>query len=409
MKQTIESTQPTAEECNALFCKACEDHQNKNYSLAEKGYLLLISYFPGAPILHYNLGLLLFETKEYGRAIDSFLLAAEGNPADSDIFFNLALSYKNKGNIENAIAMYYKVLHLEPESIDALYNLAGCYRQQKRYDDAVLTYLKVLQHDSNHLSANNNLAFVYKLQGKTSEAIRSFKKVLQIRPGHEGAGHMLAALTGAEVSFPPQKYVQEVFDNYSDYYETSLLEELEYGVPEKMKSIVAAGGDWKKSFQHGLDLGCGTGLCGEAFSEMSARLDGVDIAPKMVEVARNKNVYNALYVSEIKEYLSSKAGPFDLVLASDVFAYLGDLQETLHSVHTRTTEDVLFCFSTETVSGSGYRLRSTGRFGHSTDYIEKTAVDCDWRVLETHRTSLRREKEAWVEGNLWFMGKKDDS
>lgn len=402
MKKAV---QPTTEEFNALFCKACEDHQNKKYLLAEKGYQQLISYFPDAPVLNYNLGLLFFETKEYVRAIESFLLAAEGNPDDSDIFFNLALSYKNRGDIEAAIAMYYKVLHLEPESMDALYNLAGCYREQKRYDEAALTYLKVLKQDSKHLSANNNLAFVYKLQGKTGEAIRSFKKVLKIHPGHEAAGHMLAALTGADVSSPPEKYVQEVFDNYSGYYETSLLEELEYGVPEKMKSIVTAGVNWKKSFQYGLDLGCGTGLCGAAFFEMPTRLDGLDLAPKMIEIARSKNIYEALHISGINEFLSSEVGPFDLVLASDVFAYLGELQDTLHSVYARTTEDVLFCFSTETISGSGYKLRSTGRFGHSTDYIEKTASDTGWKVLETHRTSLRKEKEAWVEGNLWFMGK----
>lgn len=404
MKKT---EQPTAKECNALFVTACENHQNQRFSLAEKGYLQLIHYFPEAPILHYNLGLLLFEIKEYGRAIESFLQAAEYNPGDADIFFNLALSYKNAGDIEAAVSMYCKVLQLEPQSIDALYNLAGCYRQQKSYDEAALTYRKVLQRDSDHLSATNNLAFVCKLQGRTDEAIRYFKKVLQIRPDHEGAGHMLAALTGAEVTSPPQKYVQEVFDNYSGYYETSLLEELGYSVPEKMKSIVTAGGYWKKSFQHGLDLGCGTGLCGEAFFELPARLDGVDIAPKMVEIARSKDIYNTLHVSEINEFLKGQVGPFDLVLAADVFAYLGDLQETLDSVYAATTADVLFCFSTETISGNGYRLRSTGRFGHSISYIEKTASDGGWKVLETHGTSLRKEKEAWVKGNLWFMCKKD--
>jgi ubiquinone/menaquinone biosynthesis C-methylase UbiE len=37
-----------------------------------------------------------------------------------------------------------------------------------------------------------------------------------------------------------------------------------------------------------LDLGCGTGLCGAWFTDYSARLVGVDLSPKMIEVAKKK-------------------------------------------------------------------------------------------------------------------------
>ena len=401
----IKSTEPTPEECNALFCKACEDHQNGNYPAAQTGYLQLIEYFPEAPILHYNLGLLLFEIKEYSKAVASFRLAAEANPTDSDILFNLALSYKKVEDIDAAIEMYMAVLQHEPESIDALYNLAGCYREQKRYDSAIETYLKVIELESNHKSANNNLAYVYHLQGDREKAIFHYKKVLQIDPEHEAAAHMLAALTGEEVSSSPGEYVKEVFDNYSEYYEKSLVVELEYAVPQKMRDIVTNGEKWKKSFRHGLDLGCGTGLSGEAFHGMVERLDGIDLAPKMVEIAQEKNIYGELYVSGISEFLDTAVGPFDFVLAADVFIYLGDLKETLQSVYTRTTEDVLFCFSTETVTEPGYTLRLTGRFGHSTCYIEEIASNTGWKILQKQSSSLRKEKGAWIEGTLWFMGK----
>ena len=372
---------------------------------AQKGYLQLIDYFPEASILHYNLGLLRFEIKEYSKAVQSFHAAAEGNPADSDILFNLALSLKKIGDIEAAIKMYYKVLQLEPKSIDALYNLAGCYREEKRYDEAIEFYLKVIELDGNHVSASNNLAFVYQVQGDTEKAIQCFNKVLELHPDHEGAGHMLAALSGTKVSSSSDVYVKEVFDSYSGHYEKSLVVELEYAVPEQIKSIVVEGENWKKTFQHGLDLGCGTGLSGESFCDVVERLDGVDLAPKMVEIAHEKNIYGALYISGINEFMEVEVGPFDFVLAADVFAYLGDLNDTLTCVHTRTTEDVLFCFSTETISGSDYMLRPTGRFGHSVVYIENIASQTGWKVLTKHRAPLRKEKGIWIEGNLWFMGK----
>lgn len=404
MTQTPE---PTPEEFNALFTQACEDHQNQNYPAAEKGYLQLLGYFSEAPILHYNLGLLLLEIKEYGKAVESLLLAAKYNPTDSDILFNLALSYKKDGDLAAAIKMYKEVLQLEPDSIDALYNLGGCYREQKEFDKAIESYLRVIGLDCNHMSASNNLAFIYQLQGQTEKAIQCFKKVLELNPDHEAAGHMLAALTGAEVSSSPDAYVKEVFDNYSEHYEKSLVVELEYAVPEKIKHIIMTGDRLKKSFRYGLDLGCGTGLSGEAFHEMAERLDGIDLAPKMVEIADEKNIYGALYVSGIDEFLGRDVGLFDFVLAADVFGYIGDLKDVFTSVYHRTTEDVLFCFSTETVVGEGCKLRSTGRFAHSELYIEGIASGTGWQIREKHSASLRKEKGVWIEGNLWFMGKEE--
>jgi len=402
-----QSAEPTAEEFNALFTMACEDHQNQNYPAAKKGYLQLLGYFPKAPILHYNLGLLFFEIKEYGKAVESLLVAAKYNPTDSDILFNLALSYKKDGDLTAAMEMYIEVLQLEPDSIDALYNLGGCYREQKEFRQAIGTYCRVIELDSNHMSASNNLAYVYQVQGETDKAIQCFRKVLELNPDHEAAGHMLAALTGTEVSSSPDTYVKEIFDNYSEHYEKSLVVELEYAVPEKIKHIIMTGDRLKKSFHHGLDLGCGTGLSGEAFYEMTERLDGIDLAPKMVEIAHEKNIYGALYVSAIAEFLKEDVGPFDFVLAADVFGYLGDLKDVFTSVHQKTTEDVLFCFSTEAVFGDGYKLRSTGRFAHSDLYIEDIAAQTGWRIGEKHDASLRKEKGVWIEGNLWFMGKEE--
>lgn len=401
-----QSTKPTPEEFNALFCTACEEHQNQNYPAAQKGYLQLLGYFSEAPILHYNLGLLFFEIKEYSKAVESLLLAAKYNPTDSDIIFNLALSYKKVGDLTAAIKKYKEVLQLESSSIDALYNLGGCYREKKKFSEAIEVYLRVLELDSSNMSANNNLAFVYQVQGNTDKAIQFFKKVLELNPDHEAAGHMLAALTGAEVSSSPDAYVKEVFDNYSDHYEKSLVVELEYAVPEKIKRIITSAERCRKVFDHGLDLGCGTGLSGEAFHGMTKQLDGIDLAPRMVDIAHEKNIYSALYVSGINDFLKEDVGPFDFVLAADVFGYLGDLKEVFTSVHMRTTENVLFCFSTETIAGSGYTLRSTGRFAHSDRYIEDLAAQTGWRLFEKHGASLRKEKGVWIEGNLWFMEKE---
>lgn len=401
--QTI--SPPTAEELNALFIKACEDHQNSNYGEALEGYQKLIQHFPDAPILNYNLGLLLFETKDYKEAKEAFERAIQGSPDDADIVFNLGLTYRKTGCLDRAIEQYKKVLELEPEGIDAMYNLAGCYRDSKEYDLAVATYESLLERKKDHLSANNNLAYVYQLLGDTEKALFFYRKVLELDPDHIAAGYMLAALTGAEISSPPKGYVREIFDNYSDRFEKSLLIDLEYAVPEKIREIVEEGESWKKSFVYGLDLGCGTGLGAESFTPVVESLDGVDLAPKMIEIAESKGVYNSLHISGINDFLIKNVGPYDLVLAADVFGYVGELYETFLQLQERTTADALFCFSTEQTSAEGYKLRPTGRFAHSIEYVEQMAAKTGWKVAQRHACPLRKERGQWIEGNLWFMQK----
>jgi hypothetical protein len=53
--------QTSPDEFNQLFVKAVEDHQNGSLDLAQSGYLHLLDYFPEAPLLHYNLGLVYYE------------------------------------------------------------------------------------------------------------------------------------------------------------------------------------------------------------------------------------------------------------------------------------------------------------------------------------------------------------
>src|SRR3546814_6006397 len=62
-----------------------------------------------------------------------------------------------------------------------------------------------------------------------------------------------------------------------------------------------------------LDLGCGTGLAGEAFK-------GVDLSPGMVIRARKRGIYDALSVAELTDALQRTERRFDLVLAADVMA-----------------------------------------------------------------------------------------
>ncbi len=395
--------QPSNEEMNQLFVQANKDHQNGLLDSAGAAYQRLLHYFPEAPLLHFHLGLVHFEQGDYENGQGAFSRAADLNPEDMDILFNLALTQKKTGDLPGAILSYQRILEREPVSIDTLYNLAGCYKDSGESAHAIETYLEVLQLVPEHPSANSNLAYVYHLSGQTERAVYYYQQVLQYQPDHQAARHMLAALTGAGTASSPDSYVKDVFDNYSSHYEKSLVVELEYCVPTTIRGVVDTGSTWKKNYDQGLDLGCGTGLGGQAFRNCIAVLDGIDLSEKMIAFAAAKDLYRNLHVGNIVNFLKSARENYDFYLAADVFAYVGELAETLTLLRERARQDVLCCFSTESMDGCGYQLQHTGRFAHTPAYIEEVAQATGWQVVANRKTLLRKEKGRWVEGDLWFL------
>ncbi len=390
-------------ELNQIFIQAGEDQQQGLFDSAEAGYLRLLHYFPDAPILHSCLGSLYYASGNFTASRDCYIKAASLSPEDLDILFNLALAFKKSGDLAEAIVVYKKVAEAQPESVDVWYNLAGCYKDDHQYEKATETYLQVLKRKPEHPAANNNLAYVYHLTGASDMAVFYYQKVLHYKPDHQAAQHMLAALKGAEATASPDSYVREVFDNYSLQYEQALVEHLNYRVPAIIRQLLDESPGVKKRYAQGLDLGCGTGLSGQAFGDIIDALDGIDLSPKMLELAAAKNIYRRLYADNINSFLQSSEASYNFYLAADVFGYVGDLAETFSLLRGHAREETLFCFSTEAWEGTGYRLQPTGRFAHAPAYIHGLAGQTGWSVARSLRTSLRKEKDNWVQGDIWLL------
>lgn len=154
---------------------------------------------------------------------------------------------------------------------------------------------------------------------------------------------------------------------------------------------------------HGIDLGCGTGLSGEAFATLTKRLDGVDLSPKMLAIARSKELYHQLDSCDITTFLRQSSSRYDLFVAADVFVYLGNLYPVFSAIAHCRHEVACLCFSTENSDGDSYTLRPSGRFAHPTSYIERLANETGWRVDRRQETNLRKERSGWVSGTLWVL------
>jgi predicted TPR repeat methyltransferase len=396
---------PQQNELESLFTEAVAFHQGGELEKACGIYSHILEAMHDSPLVNYNLGLVLFELDRYEESYQCYAQALKVVPEEIDVLYNSALCLKKLGRFDETIRTYKKILSLHAEEIDSIYNLACCYRDMHDDDKAIALYLKVLTLDRNHPASLNNLAFLYHRKEDYSNAEKYYCRLLELRPEHQAAKHMLSSIQGEKCKSPPPQYIREIFDNYAARYDTSLVSELNYSVPQKLRQIYDQLNTPEPHSLAGLDLGCGTGLGGEAFAGICSTFTGVDISQKMVDRAAAKNIYSELHVSEIHDFLKKCPDRFTLIVATDVFGYIGDLQQTLEGLYSLASPGAHLCFSTEHSDDSGYTLRTSGRFAHSLEYINLTCHHNGWTISSSIKTQLRKEKGRWIEGMLYIVRK----
>ncbi|MDR6189880.1 putative TPR repeat methyltransferase [Agrobacterium pusense] len=181
--------------------------------------------------------------------------------------------------------------------------------------------------DEEALAEAYNRALALEKAGDVDAAVKAYEEVLAIDPDdHGGAAVRIAAMgRGEQPSKAPDAYVETLFDQHAEAFEDILVEQLGYAVPmmvrQRLQTLNLG------PFKRLLDLGCGTGLTGEALRDMADDITGIDISENMVEIAHEKDLYETLYVAEVEDFLEDNDDePFDIITATDVLPYLGALE-----------------------------------------------------------------------------------
>jgi predicted TPR repeat methyltransferase len=374
--------------------------ENGRLDEAVHWFTRVVTLAPEAAPAHYNLGIIFFEQGDYPGAARSYEEAAILCPDDADIFFNLGLTWKKLGQFDKAFSCYQKVLTLTPDAEDVLYNLGVLCKDLHHHADSICFFEKVVRNNPDHVQALNNLGYLYHLEGEVDKAIATYQKLIALDHNAVMAGHMLAALTGQTTATAPDTYIRTVFDSFSEHYDESLVDKLGYTVPVQLRDMLT--GRDSHRFPATLDMGCGTGLSGEAFQDLTEKLIGLDLSSKMLEVAGKKGLYESLHETDICSFLREGKAPFDLFLAADVFVYIGDLSEIFNLVKKRAAVGGIFLFSTE-LAAQGFCLKPMGRYGHSESYIRSLAQENGFSVIKVTAANIRKEKEDWIAGNLYML------
>ncbi|HUF57758.1 MAG TPA: methyltransferase, partial [Thermohalobaculum sp.] len=236
---------------------------------------------------------------------------------------------------------------------------------------------------------------------------RAWRKVLALDPAdHGGASVRLAALGhGATPERAPDAYVRTLFDQQAERFDEVLVERLGYRVPWVMRRMLErhAPGPYRRL----LDLGCGTGLVGEAFSGLAEHVTGVDLSEGMLDRAFDRGVYDDLYVGDVLGFLATEdeeeAPPWDLVAAADMLPYLGPVAPLFAGVAALAAAGAVFLFSTEALAEPAsvpYAVGPGQRFAHAPAHLRAALDDAGFALLAAEDIVVRYEEGVPVPGEL---------
>jgi predicted TPR repeat methyltransferase len=158
-----------------------------------------------------------------------------------------------------------------------------------------------------------------------------------------------------------------------------------------------------------LDLGSGTGLVGETFKDLAVggRLDGIDLAPRMIEAARARGIYDDLFLADLETALSGAGPHYDLILSADTMIYIGDLEPTFSGVAKRLAPGGFYIFACESKTGEGWEQTPANRFRHSELYMRSEAARATLEFVDIMECALRSESGEPVPGFAVALRKPD--
>lgn len=353
---------------------------------------------------HFTLGRILEARGEMERARDHFSRAAQLLPGLPDAHLRLGAILLQRGDHGAAAESYQRAVDLDADNAHAHFLLAECLQGQRRPVKAEMSYRRALELNGGHLQAHYRFAFLLASLNRNAEAAEHLEAVLRINPDDAQARHLLAAQRGETTATAPAGYVTGLFDDFADKFDEKLVGALNYRTPEHLYEVVSQLASPAANSLDIIDLGCGTGLCAPLFRRMARTLHGVDLAPRMIEKARERKLYDALNAGDLVDRLRVRERAWDLAIATDVFIYVGDLQATFAACLSALKPEGLFAFSIESGDdGDTFVLRPTGRYAHSIGYIRSLAKTVGFQEVGHRFTLLRRESGKDVPGHLFLL------
>lgn len=425
------------EQCQKYFKKALAKHKERDYATAESFYKRALRHDPMHLDANYLLGTLYAEQGNLAQALRYLRQAAELNPRSHMIQNNLGNIYQLSGQFDKAIACYQRALGVEPnmpevqnnlgniykhqdqlaeaeacyrralllrpDFVEVCCNLGGVLRSLKKFPEAIENYRKALDLSHEFKAAFEGLGICYAELGERDQAIACFNRYVELDPGDNSEVKLrLAQLNAGEI---PQRYPAAVmlstYEKKAQNWDADILRPgMEFLGPRHVCEMLEELELPQAHQLNVLDIGCGTGICGEYLRGYAKYLEGVDLSPHMLEQAKKKGYYNKVECADAVGYMQDCKRQFDLIVASGVLILFGDLLPVFQAAAHLLKPGGMLVFTLYRSESEAVMVRHNLHFAHSAAYVQETAEAAGLQVVlleqEVHEYDMGKPQPGWV-------------
>lgn len=402
---------------------------------AEQVLRASLALLPGRPSTLVNLGAVLLRLRRAAEAVTVLDEALAVDEAQPDAWCHRALASSELGREAEALANLQRAFTLGCRLPAAQHHHALVLNRLGRHEEALAALQTLVLAEPAHAAAQLLLGQTLQTLGRLAQAQQAYEAAAALAPqlaeawvhlglllndlGDAAAARqalqrarqaggdapLLAYFSAAVQDGPapataPPAYVRGLFDPYAEGFEQHLVHELRYCGHE---AVVNAAATWHSGPSAlALDLGCGSGLCGALLRLRARRVEGVDLSPTMVAQARACGSYDAVHEADLVQHLRAvgdRGERADIVVAADVFIYIGDLAPVFAAVARVLAPAGVFTFTVEHEEvASPYLLRRSLRYAHSEAGLRALAAAHGFVVRQVRPLVLREEQRQPVAG-----------
>ncbi len=377
--------------------------QQEDFKSAQDTFLHCVECQPEYADNYYNLGLTYLKQQQPEEAVAAFEQAIALECKQDDVQHLLGNAYLHEGDPAKALSYFMRQLEISP-LMESYYNIGVILMHQDRNKEAIqyLEQAQSLAPDDTAIAIN--LGGIYLKLQQLEKATEYYQAAIEKDPDNDELKHIVAAISQTETpDHAPAAYVEHLFDQYAPYYDKHLTEALQFSVPQQLVDAINEALESPLTITPPpwsiLDIGCGTGLAAPYLKPLAKQLDGIDLSPKMIAVANTKSLYDSLAVMDALT-IGTTFCDVDLIIASDVFTYIGNLTTVLHQCYTVLKPNGLLTFSVERSEQPGYLLQTTIRYAHHKTYLYEALNHAGFTPITCQETTLRTQQKQPVIGYL---------
>ena len=127
---------------------------------------------------------------------------------------------------------------------------------------------------------------------------------------------------------------------------------------------------------------------------------GVDLSGSMLDLARQRGLYEALHKAEIGSFLQTVEAPYDLIACMDTLIYFGAIDPLFARFAAKIRHNGWLIFTTEISldETKPYTLNPSGRYSHTAPYLHSVMEACGFDCRIFNHETLRTELQVPVRG-----------